>query len=71
MNKTKMAGIALIGLGTIEHTAGRLLRNRRMQANGFARQISGQSKLAIGAAMLRVGGRLQAVRPQRQESIKN
>ncbi len=65
MNKTRMTGIALIGLGTIEHTAGRLLRNRRLQANGFALQISGQSKMAIGAAMLRIGGRLQAARAQR------
>ncbi len=64
MNKTKMTGIALIGLGTLEHTAGFLLRSRRLQANGFALQISGRSKVAIGAAMMRVGGRLQAAKGQ-------
>lgn len=70
MNKIKMTGIALIGLGTIEHTAGRLLRNRRLQAAGFARQVSGQSKVAIGAAMLRVGGRLHATR-QTETTLKD
>lgn len=62
MNKTRITGIALIGLGALEHGAGRLLRSRRMQASGFAHHISGQSKLAIGAAMLRVGGRLHAAK---------
>ena len=62
MNRIKVTGIALIGLGAIEHTAGRLLRSRRMQASGFARRMAGQSKVAIGGAMLRIGGRLQAAK---------
>lgn len=70
MNKIKITGIALIGLGAIEHTAGRLLRNRRMQATGFAHRISGQSKVAIGAAMLRIGGRLHAGK-SREMAIKD
>lgn len=62
MNKIKLAGIALIGLGTIQQSAGSVLRSRRMQASGFAWRVSGESKLAIGTAMVRIGGRLQAVK---------
>jgi uncharacterized protein YjbJ (UPF0337 family) len=62
MNKIKLTGIGLIGLGTVERTAGRMLASRKMQARGFAHQVAGQSKVAIGTAMSRVGGRLQAVR---------
>ncbi len=62
MNKIKMTGIALIGLGTLEQAGGRLLASRRLRARGFAHQVAGQSKFAIGTAMARVGGRLHAVR---------
>lgn len=58
MNQTKLNGMALIGIGRLHHAAGLLLRNRRMQAAGFALEIAGQSQLAIGSAMLRIGSRL-------------
>lgn len=62
MNKIKMTGIGLIGLGAIENAAGRMLASRKLLARGFAHRVAGQSKVAIGTAMARVGGRLHAVR---------
>ena len=69
MNGIKIRGIGLITLGTIEHTAGMLLRNRRMQSAGFAHRISGASKLAIAHAMVRIGARLQAAKEIRSPEI--
>lgn len=69
MNGTRIRGIGLITLGTIEHTAGTLLRNRRMQSAGFAHRISGASKLAIAHAMVRIGARLQAAKQVRAPEI--
>ena len=62
MNGTKISGIGLITLGTIEHAAGILLRSRRMQSAGFAHRIAGASKLAIARATVRIGARLRAAR---------
>ena len=69
MNGTKIRGIGLITLGTIEHTAGRLIGSRRMQAAGFAHRIAGASKLAIAHAMVRIGVRLQAAKQVRSSEI--
>ena len=65
MNKIKFNGMALIGVGAMLHATGMVLGNRRLQANGFALQIAGQSRWAIGDATLRVGARLHPVRPVR------
>ncbi len=65
MNKTKFNGMALMGVGGMLHATGKLLRNRRLQASGFALQIAGQSRWAIGDATLRVGARLHPPRPTR------
>ena len=65
MNKIKFNGMALIGAGNMLHATGRLLRSRRLQANGFALQIAGQSRWAIGDATLRVGARLHSAKPPR------
>ena len=62
MNRIKFNGMALIGAGSILHATGRLLRSRRLQANGFALQIAGQSRWAIGDATLRVWARLHPAR---------
>lgn len=69
MNGIKIRGIGLITLGTIEHTAGVLLRSRRMQSAGFAHRVSGASKLAIAHAMVRIGARLQAAKEIRSPEI--
>lgn len=68
MNGTRIKGIGLITLGTIEHTAGMLLRSRRMQSAGFAHRIAGASKLAIARATVRIGARLQAAKQVRAAS---
>lgn len=65
MNKIKLNGMALIGVGVMLHASGRMLRSRRLQASGFALQIAGQSRWAIGDATLRVGARLHPVKPAR------
>lgn len=65
MNKIKLNGMALMGVGSMLQATGKMLRSRRMQANGFALQIAGQSRWAIGDATLRVGTRLHPVRPTR------
>ena len=62
MNRIKLTGIALIGLGTIENAGGRILASRSLLARGFAHRVAGQSKFAIGTAMARVGSRLHRVR---------
>ena len=69
MNGTKIRGIGLITLGTIETTAGTILRSRRMQSAGFAHRIAGASKLAIAHAMVRIGVRLEAAKQVRAPEI--
>ena len=65
MNKIKFNGMALMSVGSVLRATGKVFRNRRMQANGFALQIAGQSRWAIGDATLRVGARLHPARPTR------
>ena len=65
MNKIKFNGMALIGVGAMLHATGRIFGSRRLQANGFALQIAGQSRWAIGDATLRVGARLHPARRAR------
>ena len=64
MNKIKLNGMALMSVGGMLHATGRMLRSRRLQASGFALQIAGQSRWAIGEATLRVGARLHPARSQ-------
>lgn len=67
MNKIKFNGMTLMSVGAMLQATGKMLGSRRLQANGFALQIAGQSRWAIGDATLRVGARLHPARPVRMD----